>query len=215
MTGDDWVNQMNDYMEVYNGWLPPILFFTNFAFCNFILLSLFIAVILENFAVAEAKKMELQKHQLKTTQEKIEEDMRRPKVTFVHRLCWLVGAQGKRGLLGFDPEFNNIDTVNGKFLPPDFAIPEGDEREYMVESRFSARTGLKNKWYNDDQALFLLGPTNPFRMICKAVAENAMFDLVVLCAIMTGTVILAFEGPPGYQSDLEADLETPFYLIGL
>ena len=23
MTGDDWVNQMNDYMEVYNGWLPP------------------------------------------------------------------------------------------------------------------------------------------------------------------------------------------------
>ena len=210
MTGDDWVNQMNDYMEVYNVWLPALLFFTNFAFCNFILLSLFIAVILENFAVAEASKMEMQKHQHKTNQEKMEDDVRKPKVTFVHRLCWLVKAQGSRGILGFDPELVNVDTVNGKILPPEYTA-----EDRVVESRFSARTGMTNKWYNDDRALFVFGPDHPIRSVCRSIAENPIFDMVVLVAIMVGTVILAYEGPPGYQSDLEEDLVDVFFLIGI
>eukprot|EP01051_Picozoa_sp_SAG22_P013108 SAG22_NODE_1433_length_4435_cov_6.497463_1_plen_1296_part_00 len=209
MTGDDWVNQMNDYMEVYNTWLPAMLFFTNFAFCNFILLSLFIAVILENFAVAEANKMDMQKHQHKTNQEKAEDERRKPKVTFVHRLVWLFGGQGKKGLMGFDPESCNIDTKNGMFLPPEYSDPER-----LVESRFSARTGLSNKWYNDDKALFIFGPEHPVRSLCKSIAENPIFDMVVLFAIMIGTGILAFEGPPGYQTQTEEDLVDVFALIG-
>eukprot|EP01050_Picozoa_sp_SAG11_P023244 SAG11_NODE_4620_length_1832_cov_1.500866_1_plen_62_part_00 len=48
-------------MEVHDGSaVVPLFFFLNFAFCNFIVLSLFIAVILENFEIAEAKKMTLQ-----------------------------------------------------------------------------------------------------------------------------------------------------------
>ena len=61
ITGDDWVNQMHDHMYIYNLWTPPLLFFSSFVFCNYTLLSLFIAVILENFEIAEGEKLELQK----------------------------------------------------------------------------------------------------------------------------------------------------------
>jgi hypothetical protein len=205
MTGDDWVNQMNDYQEVYGQWMPAFIFFSNFSFCNFILLSLFIAVILENFAVAEANKMELQKHQHKTKQEKMEEDARRPKVTFVHRLLFMVKAQGSQGFMNFDPELVNIDTKDGKFLPPEF-----DDPDKKIESRFSERTGLVNKWYNDDTALFIFKYDNGFRKACAKLAENAIFDLVILTAIMIGTVMLAYEGPPGVLDRESPELRTPF-----
>ena len=59
----DAVPQMVDHLEVFNGWAPALLFFFAFSFMNFILLSLFIAVILENFEVAEAEKLLLQMQQ--------------------------------------------------------------------------------------------------------------------------------------------------------
>jgi hypothetical protein len=129
MTGDDWVNQMHDYMAVFsNSWSPALLFFTNFAFCNFILLSLFIAVILENFEVAEAAKMKMQLDAHKTVQEKIDESRKMPKVTWVHRLAWMCGGKGKQKgtLMGMDAEKNedgiwesetlNIHPLTGRLL---------------------------------------------------------------------------------------------------
>jgi hypothetical protein len=107
MTGDDWVNQMHDYMEARAGSaVVPLLFFANFAFCNFVALSLFIAVILENFAVAEGEKMRLQKAKAESEAEAAARAKRRPKVSFAHRLAWLCGGEGGRaGKL--DPLFYN------------------------------------------------------------------------------------------------------------
>ena len=56
--------------KVRPGWITWFIFFANFSFCNFILLSLFIAVILENFEVAEAEKMKLQANMRETKMRK-------------------------------------------------------------------------------------------------------------------------------------------------
>ena len=136
MTGDDWVNQMHDHLQVFNGWAPALLFFLNFAFCNFILLSLFIAVILENFEVAEAEKMKMQKDQHKTKLEFAEEARRKPKVSFVHRCTWCCGGQGKGatfmsadideslidGQKRWSSSTLNIHPLNGKILALDDPI---------------------------------------------------------------------------------------------
>ena len=49
------------------------------------------------------------------------------------------------------------------------------------------------KWYNDDRALFLLGPGHPLREMGRLLATNPVFDSVVLVAISVGTVLLAYE----------------------
>ena len=173
MTGDDWVNQLNDHMQVVNGWLPPILFFFNFAFCNFILLSLFIAVILENFEVAEAEKMKLQVEARKKAEEEEERAKTKPKVTFVHRIVWLFRGEGhKEGSIWSFHQPPNTDPENGLFLPGD-------------------------KWYNDDNSLFMFGPDNMLRKQAMWLSENAIFDTIVLVAILLGTFMLAWEGPKG------------------
>jgi hypothetical protein len=58
LTGDDWCNQMYQYMNVAGPLLPVMVFGMCFICCNYILTNLFIAVILENFEMAEeVKKM--------------------------------------------------------------------------------------------------------------------------------------------------------------
>jgi hypothetical protein len=191
MTGDDWVNQLHDVMEVKGGIIPVVLFFTNFAFCNFILLSLFIAVILENFEIAEAEKAALQKEKYKKDQEEEKAAAERPKITFVHRLVWLFGGEGRASgfgcRMGKDVELD----VNGKYGPRDL---KGEPKEFGT-----LMPG--DKWYNDDKALFFMGPEHPARVACRALAENVIFDTVVLAAILLGTVMLAYEGPPGNMTD--------------
>ena len=275
MTGDDWVNQMHDHLQVFNGWAPAFLFFLNFAFCNFILLSLFIAVILENFEVAEAEKMKLQKDQHKTKLEVWEEDRKRPKITFVHRCTWCCGGAGKGdGLVAADIAEDvvdekkswssaslNIHPLNGKILAVndsigpllqkalDVGVEKDDLRAPQFEKDENGEfvfdedplTGVKKKivtvdkddydwtpttediialakaagadedelngveglssdakYYNDDKSCFTFGPEDPIRLMCKKAANNYWFsDVVVLGAILLGTVLLAWEGPPG------------------
>eukprot|EP01052_Picozoa_sp_SAG31_P010413 SAG31_NODE_570_length_14016_cov_10.573543_4_plen_2093_part_00 len=184
MTGDDWVNQMHDYLEVRPGWVTWLIFFSNFGICNFILLSLFIAVILENFAVAEAQKMELQQNLRETKQRKAEETAKKPKIYFPHRLVWLFGgvkagkkpgtvwSMGKDVKVYISDPFDLEDPRNGMLI--------ADER-----------------WYNDDKALFFFELDNGVRRSLRALAENPVFDTAILGAIILGTVLLALEGPPG------------------
>jgi hypothetical protein len=56
LTGDDWCNQMYQYMNVAGPLLPVMVFGMCFVSCNYILTNLFIAVILENFEMAEEVK---------------------------------------------------------------------------------------------------------------------------------------------------------------
>ena len=148
MTGDDWVNQMHDHLELFNGWTPAILYFFNFSFCNFILLSLFIAVILENFEVAEAEKMKMQKEQRKTKIEMEEEERRKPKITFMHRLTFCCGGQGKGDkFMSADlDEFGksttlNIHPLNGKILALD--DPMGNLLQKALDASRSAEAALR------------------------------------------------------------------------
>ena len=101
------------------------------------LLSLFIAVILENFEVAEAEKMELQKKQRENAELAEELDRLKPKVTFVHSLTWLLGGEGAEPGFGW-----------GYSDPPDVDPLDG---------RFNAG----EKWYNDDNALFCMSIESP------------------------------------------------------
>lgn len=184
MTGDDWVNQMHDYLEVRPAAITWMIFFTNFAFCNFILLSLFIAVILENFQIAEAEKMKLQANHRETKLRKAEEDAKKPKIFFAHRLTWLIGgaAAGKKPgtLWSIGPDvkvyvsepFDIVDADNGLLVAGDM-------------------------WYNDDKSCFFFDPDHPARKAMRGLAENAIFDAIVLSAIVIGTVLLALEGPAG------------------
>lgn len=139
MTGDDWVNQLQDYLEVRGGSITWAIFFANFAFCNFILLSLFIAVILENFQIAEAEKMKLQANQRETKIRKAEEKAKQPHIFFPHRLVWLIGG-----------------VKAGKKPGTLFAI--GPHVEVFVSDPFdidNEDNGLLlagDKWYNDDKS---------------------------------------------------------------
>ena len=56
LTGDDWCNQMYQYMNVAGPVLPCLVYGMCFVSCNYILTNLFIAVILENFEMAEGVK---------------------------------------------------------------------------------------------------------------------------------------------------------------
>lgn len=157
-------------------------------FCNFILLSLFIAVILENFEVAEAEKMKLQMGQREQKLKKAEEEQRKPKIYFVHRLTWLLGgtkAGKKPGTLCGLGDDVLVDPDDGKLLPGE-------------------------SWYNDDNSLFVLGPANKFRTGARKLADNVIFDGIVLCAIILGTVLLALEGAP---KSLPAETLKSFDLI--
>jgi hypothetical protein len=121
MTGDDWVNQMHDHLYVFNDWAPALFFFFAFAFMSYILLSLFIAVILENFEVAEEEKMKLQTEAMLTKAERAELKRQEPKVYVQHRMIWLCGGRGrKRGTVaGFLPEDLEIHPLNGSILAAD------------------------------------------------------------------------------------------------
>eukprot|EP01048_Picozoa_sp_COSAG05_P024940 COSAG05_NODE_6109_length_1021_cov_0.824295_1_plen_284_part_10 len=187
ITGDDWVNQMHDVMEVRGGLIPPLLFIANFAFCNFILLSLFIAVILENFQVAEAEKQELQKLKFENDAEAGKLAAEKPKISFIHRIVWFVGGEGglKPGRFVINRSAVQLDT-EGVFGPRD---ANGEPLEFGT-----LMPG--NKWYNDNMSLFIFGPDNPARRAMRTLAENKIFDHVVLLAIISGTIILALEGPP-------------------
>jgi len=61
LTGDDWCNQMYQTMNVAGPVLPALVYGLTFICCNYILTNLFIAVILENFEVAEKVKLKKQK----------------------------------------------------------------------------------------------------------------------------------------------------------
>ncbi len=184
MTGDDWVNQMHDYLEARPGWITWFIFFANFGFCNFILLSLFIAVILENFEVAEAEKMEKQQSMRATKHRKAEELAKKPKVYMCHRLVWLCGGvkAGKKPktLCSIGPDVE-------VYISEPFDVDDEDNGLLVAG----------DKWYNDDKSCFFFAPENTGRAALKKLAENPIFDFIVLMAIILGTVLLAIEGPPG------------------
>jgi hypothetical protein len=186
ITGDDWVNQMHDHMYIYNLWTPPLLFFTSFVFCNYTLLSLFIAVILENFEIAEGEKLELQKQ---AAAKAIEDEIiakSTARVSFVNRLIWFVGGEGKR---------EESTWSYKKDLPID------DEGYFLPGS----------KWYNDDLALFTFAPEHPLRKACKSLAEHQLFDNFILLCIIVSTGMLIYEGPPGKVDQEVLDV---FAIIG-
>ena len=176
MTGDDWVNQLSDYMEVKSRLLPVIIFGFTFAFTNYILLSLFIAVILENFEVAEVEKMKKQMEVMQNAEAAAAAAATKPKAKWPHRLVWLFGGEG---------------AYTTSICPPHCGY-EDDPRVNPDDGEF-----LKGeKWYNDDKALFLFSVENPVRVKFGWLVENQYFDNLVLFAILLGTLLLAIEGPP-------------------
>jgi hypothetical protein len=60
LTGDDWSNQMYSYMNAANPVGAFFFFALSFVVSNYILLNLFVAVILENFEMAEDEKIQQQ-----------------------------------------------------------------------------------------------------------------------------------------------------------
>ena len=71
LTGEDWSPLMYNYIRAF-GWNAAVYFVFMFIMTNFVLTNLFVAVILENFSVAEDMKLEIQKR-------KYEADMKRRK----------------------------------------------------------------------------------------------------------------------------------------
>eukprot|EP01052_Picozoa_sp_SAG31_P016194 SAG31_NODE_1064_length_10098_cov_3.617462_7_plen_215_part_00 len=195
---------MVDHLEVLNNWAPALLFFSAFSFLNFILLSLFIAVILENFEVAEAEKLKLQMEQADNQAQKELDKRRKPKVTFAHRIVWLLRGEGhKTGSLCTYAEPPNVDPDNGQFLPG-------------------------TKWYSDNKSFFVFDEDSSFRRLMLRIAldeesrsskdinktnePNPIFDKIVLAAILLSTVLLAIEGPEG---SLDAEILDQFAHINL
>eukprot|EP01048_Picozoa_sp_COSAG05_P006388 COSAG05_NODE_412_length_10089_cov_13.887287_5_plen_990_part_00 len=191
MTGDDWVNQMHDVMEVKGGNIPMLLFFANFSFCNFILLSLFIAVILENFEVAEAEKAALQKQKFENDQIAEQTAAEKPKISFVHRIVWLCGGEGAKPGFGCGMGDHVALDVQGEYSEKDADGKATDFGTLMPGT----------KWYNDDISLFIFAPDSNIRLTMQSLAENQFFDLSILIAILLGTIMLAIEGPPGSMVD--------------
>ena len=59
LTGDDWCNQMYAYVNIF-GWPAALFYAVVFIFNNYVLMNMFIAVILEGFAIENAAKEEKQ-----------------------------------------------------------------------------------------------------------------------------------------------------------
>eukprot|EP01052_Picozoa_sp_SAG31_P009473 SAG31_NODE_498_length_14861_cov_3.405026_4_plen_561_part_00 len=186
MTGDDWVNQMHDHMAVYNIWAPPLLFFSAFVFCNYTLLSLFIAVILENFEIAEAEKLALQKELAVKKKADAEHAKTLPVITFIHRLTWACGGEGKREGSFWSYARPAKTDEDGIFLPG-------------------------NKWYNNDEALFALTSDTTFRTFCLAIISHKWFDRAILGCILVSSIMLAAEGPP---DSMDPEIFDIFEIVG-
>eukprot|EP01050_Picozoa_sp_SAG11_P005114 SAG11_NODE_347_length_10420_cov_5.267997_2_plen_2091_part_00 len=60
LTGDDWCNQMYQYMNQADFFFPVLVYAMCFVSTNYVLMNLFIAVILENFEIAEEAKKDKQ-----------------------------------------------------------------------------------------------------------------------------------------------------------
>ena len=108
LTGDDWCNQMYQTMNVAGAFLPAMVFGLCFVCCNYILTNLFIAVILENFEIAEkTKKRKQQKMDALEKKEKVlEEIVNRADTEWQDEMKELNDAEvltdGKFGKLQFD-----------------------------------------------------------------------------------------------------------------
>jgi hypothetical protein len=135
LTGDDWCNQMYQTMNVAGPVLPAMVYGMTFICCNYILTNLFIAVILENFEVAE--KTKLKKQKLKECGEErqhfIEELAKRAETEWTTEMKdhnnTQVLVEGKAGKLKFNPATKQMTctyNLTGETEVIDYAKLDGD-----------------------------------------------------------------------------------------
>ena len=100
----------------------------------------------------------------------------KPKISFIHRWVWLFGGEGGTPGCGCAMSADVQLDTDGIFGP----------RDDNDEPTFFGTILPGTKWYNDNLSLFMLPPDSLLRTKSRQLAENSVFDLVILIAIMLG-----------------------------
>ena len=130
LTGDDWCNQMYQYMNVAGPVLPCFVYGMCFISCNYILTNLFIAVILENFEMAEeVKKIKQEIEEMKAQRKQFTKQIER--------------KEAEQGCLANDSEVSQFlqKTANGRGKATNPAVPDMDPDE---EDSFDLKNPMIN-----------------------------------------------------------------------
>lgn len=180
--GEDWSSSMYWYMK-YAGEgfdYPPVavmLFFAiMFIWMNCILFSLYVAMLLQNFAVAEDQKAVLQKRVYDRLQRAAKRQMRQLKQSL------LINAVATEQMKGHSHEDDS--SIYDQLM---HAVAMGD---------------LDN---NNKKSLYLFRLDSLVRLKCAKIQESKRFGQVITILILFSCVSLALEGPQDAQSGFVAE----------
>ena len=217
LTGDDWCNQMYAYVNIF-GWPAAIFYAVVFIFNNYVLMNMFVAVILEGFAIEnaakEAKQTSDSRH-LRTeviTSELFEvEEVPEP----WKRRCCLVPIPGTA-------TDTSLGCFHGKTWryqtegTPEY--PDTIDSEDIIRSRasdpkgFMVRVNVPSGSKRDDRIEYRSAPDNPDRTTYDAyiASEKRWNDtkvFVVKAQEVKGAVLTMQKLTDGIKATLRSDKE--------
>ena len=176
LTGESWSEVMYWYME--NAELPKygVAFYmvVMFVWMRCLLFSLFVAVLLVNFAVDEDNKMPRQRLKFDREEEAAEKAGHKTGSAVLRALNMesmeaMVEAKHKK------TPFEVLETHN--MLPSSFDEANPGKKDYKARSCFSLET------------------SHPLRLVCAQIESHPIFDAVVMYMILFSCVVIAFESP--------------------
>jgi hypothetical protein len=172
--GEDWAASMYWYMQNaseghgYPPWVIAVFFSSMYLWMNCILFSLYVAMLLENFAVPEPDKMPTQKRMYDRQQRRLMRDL----------------ANVSTSVLEATVE---QDLTKGY---------SQTEQSTIVQQFLTYIEGLSDETRNASQnkSLFLFSVDNSLRLRCARIQQSPWFSKMISCLIVFSCASLAAEG---------------------
>lgn len=240
LTGDDWSNQMYAYMNVTNGVGTFLYFSLSFILTNYMLMNLFVAVILENFELDQARRVEEQAvHRREIWRQMLDyfisggvqqqvnpsrmaggENLDAQTLKRAREKTHNCGQLGDSNFGNFKVEseqFNSLDQLGSMSNQQTWTLvsplrwliiklcrccgrPQGlcsvAETNDSALCLFHGRIRENVKMINGTQ-VEVLEYSHFLRRVCERLEHYKWFERAVILTIITSSVLLAWEGPPG------------------
>ena len=180
--GEDWCHVMYWYAQHateglgYPDGVVQFYFISMYVWMNGILFSLYVAMLLQNFTVAEIEKLPLQKRSYDRKARKAKRKMRQLKQS---ALIDAVRAEHSRG----------ANAQNGT----------------ICDELAKAALHSHDLTHHSQKSLFCFRLDNRFRLACAQVQQSPAFARTVLIMILVSCAALALEGPQGSQTGALSD----------
>jgi hypothetical protein len=172
--GEDWAATMYWYMKFaseghsYPQWVMTLFFVSMYLWMNCILFSLYVAMLLENFAVPETDKMPTQKRMFDRQQRKLMRDLA-----------------------------NVTTSALQSTVEQDIAKGHGQAEQSSIAQQFltlSEGMTTDQKTHRRTKSLYLFSLDHPLRLRCAKIQQSAWFSKMISSLIMFSCASLAAEG---------------------